>query len=204
VKALRLAEIEKNFEGALEVLRESAQGARDLLLHPQLRSTLRMLARTDSSLPPTRLLTDFGCVLPPWDPSKSLILHGRSGLGKTMLARSLMPGALFVSQMDDLKKLVEAQWEGIIFDDMNWMGEPGTGKGRWSRESQIHLVDYDYTRSIHGRYYNAIVPSGTRKIFTTNLSPREILLVCDEAIRRRTTAWFIDGQAGNLVITVQW
>lgn len=118
-----------------------------------------------------------------------------------------MPGALFVNRVDDLKKLAEAQYNGIVFDDMNFMGEPGTGKGRWSREWQIHLVDYEYPRRIHGRYYDAEVPSGTSKIFTTNLSPREMLMVSDEAIKNRTTSWFIEGdpikhEINN--ITVQW
>lgn len=203
-KAYRLAKNEKNFAGAISALEESPIGTRDLLLHPDLEQRLFRLSRNPLQLPPIRPITDHGCVPPPWDRSKSLILHGRSGLGKTTFARSMMPGALVVSQVDELKRLGEAPFEGIIFDDMNFMGEPGTGKGRWSREWMIHLVDTEYPRSIHGRYYNAIVPAGTSKIFTTNLSPREILLTGDEAIKRRTTSWFVDGQVGQINITVQW
>lgn len=200
--AYHLAKFEKNYEGAVKTLEESAMGARDLLMRPSIKQELFRLSRIDIPQP-SRGLETYG-LIPPWDRSKALILHGRSGLGKSSLARSLLPTALFVSRIDDLKQLGEAHFDGIIFDDMNFMGEPMTGKGKWAREWQVHLVDYDYRRTIHGRYYDAIVPAGTAKIFTTNLSPREMMMVSDEAIKRRTTAWFVDGEVGRLTFIVQW
>lgn len=187
----------------MKALEESPQGCRDLLINPRIKQELWKLAQPDVIIIPPRDLETYGC-LPQWDRSKALILHGRSFLGKTSLARSLMPTALFVNNIETLKDLKVGVHQGIIFDDMNFMGEPGTAKGRWPRESQIHLVDYDYDRSIHCRYFNATIPARTPKIFTTNLSPREMLMVLEEAVRNRTTSWFIDGSIGALEFLVQW
>jgi len=198
-----LAEVHKDYTGAVKALKETPLGCRDLLLHPQLKVTLWDLSRPEPVPIPIRDLETYGSV-PPWARSRALILHGLSGLGKSSLARSLLPTALFIRHIEDLKKFKTGYHEGIIFDDMSFMGEPGTAKGRWPRESQIHLVDYDYDRSIHGRYYNTTIPAGTPKIFTTNLSPREILAVTEQAIERRTTSWFIDGSIGALEFLVQW
>lgn len=195
--------MKKDYKGAVTALEESPQGCRDLLMHPAMKQTLWELAQPEPISIPVRDLGTYGC-LPQWDRSKALILHGRSFLGKSSLARSLMPTALFIRNIEDLKKFKVGVHQGIIFDDMNFMGEPGTAKGRWPRESQIHLVDYDYDSSIHGRYYNTTIPAGTPKIFTTNLSPREILAVTEQAIERRTTSWFIDGSIGALEFLVQW
>lgn len=193
---------EGDVSGAMKALEESPQSSRDLTLHgPQILSNLMDLL-PQAPPPPCRGLDTYG-LIPPWDRSKALILHGLSGLGKSNLARSLMPTALFCSQIEDIKKFNKKIHEGIIFDDMNFMGDD-KGKGRWPREAMIHLVDYDFPRSIHCRYLNATVPAGTPKIFTTNLSPREILLVSDTAIRRRITSWFVEGTVGALEITVQY
>lgn len=193
----------KEFSSAMKLLEDSPMGCRDLLLHPHLKQSIWDLAQPDRPIKPPRDLETYGSV-PQWDRSKALILHGSSGLGKSSLARSLMPTALFVSHMEDLKMFKPGIHEGIIFDDMNWMGDPETQRGRWSRESQIHLVDWDNDRSIHCRYHNTTIPAGTPKVFTTNLLPREILLVHDEAIHRRTTNWLVFGNVGQLKFTVNW
>lgn len=107
---------------------------------------------------------------------KSLILWGRSGIGKTEFAKALFPRSLMVSHMDQLKNFDSSKYEAIIFDDMDFKHIP--------REAQIHLFDFDNDRAIHIRYGVAEIPRGTIKIFTTNNFNGEIF-VADEAIERR-------------------
>ena len=109
------------------------------------------------------------------DQFDTLVLHGESGVGKTTLAFYLLPGALWVTHMDDLPKFDPREHTGIIFDDMAFKHLP--------RESQIHLVDYDHPRTIHIRYTTATIPAKTRKIFCCNY-PGELFLD-DPAIARR-------------------
>ncbi len=108
---------------------------------------------------------------------KVTILWGSSGIGKTSYAKALLPKALMVSHMDDLRHFKPGEHDGIIFDDMDFKHLP--------RTSQIHLVDTDDTRSIHCRYDVASIPAGTKKIFTTNEHEGNIFLLSDSAIRRR-------------------
>jgi len=109
--------------------------------------------------------------------TKAVILWGKSGIGKTCYARALLPKALFVSHFDDLARYDQGEHDGIIFDDMSLIHLP--------RESQIHILDFEQPRSIHVRYQTAIIPAGTKKIFTTNNAEGLIHLQGDEAIERR-------------------
>lgn len=108
---------------------------------------------------------------------KSLILWGDAGIGKTEWAKTLLPNAIFVSHIDDLRNYDVNVHEGIIFDDMNF--------GHMPRTAQIHLLDYDNPRSIHVRYGTCRIPHGTKKIFTTNVAGGFIFDLNDSAIRRR-------------------
>jgi len=116
--------------------------------------------------------------------SKTVILWGPSGTGKTCYARALLPTALFVSHMDDLLKFDRGTHDGIIFDDLSI--------AHLHREAQIHLVDMDQPRSIHCRYQVANIPAGTKKIFTTNNHEGAIYLVGDAAIERRIERFHCD------------
>lgn len=99
-----------------------------------------------------------------WDESKVLILWGDTGLGKTSMAKILVPKpALMVSHLDDLKKFRSGYHLGIIFDDVSIKHLPET--------SQIHLLDNFDTRSIHVRYGTVTIPKNTPKIFTCNEFP---------------------------------
>lgn len=111
------------------------------------------------------------------DWSKTIVLWGDSGIGKTQFALALIGKALLVSHMDDLKKFDTSIHEGIIFDDMDINHFP--------RSAQIHITDQDQDRSIHCRYGNAIIPMNTKKIFTTNEENGACMLVTDPAIKRR-------------------
>lgn len=113
-----------------------------------------------------------------FDWSKTQILWGESGIGKTEFACAVLPGALMVSHMDDLKNFDKDYHSGIIFDDVDIKHFP--------RTSQIHLLDQTQDRSIHIRYACAFIPKGTKKIFTTNEEGGNCTELTDNAIRRRT------------------
>mgnify|MGYP002795111197 CR=1 FL=1 len=112
-----------------------------------------------------------------WDWSRTQILWGESGIGKTEFATALLPGALMVSHMDDLKHFDPDLHSGIIFDDVDVKHFP--------RNAQIHLMDQTKDRSIHIRYGCGFIPKGTKKIFTTNELNGSCCLIEDSAIRRR-------------------
>lgn len=108
---------------------------------------------------------------------KTAILIGPSGCGKTTWAKTNVPKpAIFCSHVDDLKKFKPGFHKSIIFDDVDFK--------HWPRTSQIHIVDFENTRSIHVRYGTVLIPKGTYKIFTCNELP---LVVSDPAIKRRVS-----------------
>lgn len=112
--------------------------------------------------------------------TKTLLLYGATNVGKTSLAKALLPRALIVSHMDHLKQYEKGANYGIIYDDMSFAHIP--------REAQLHLVDRGEDRQIQIRYYIACIPRETPVIITTNKEPREILLTEDPAIARRILA----------------
>lgn len=106
---------------------------------------------------------------------ESVVLVGQSNIGKTQFAKAHFNNALFISHMDSLKRFDPEVYDGIIFDDMDFKHMP--------RTAQIHITDFDEEREIHSRYQNAMIPAGTRKIFTCNEFP----FMEDSAILRRVT-----------------
>lgn len=112
-----------------------------------------------------------------FDWTRTMIFHGSSGSGKTEFACAVLPGALMVSHMDDLKTFDPSFHTGIIFDDVDINHYP--------RNGQIHIVDQVHDRSIHVRYSTALIPKGTKKIFTTNEERGTCMNTDDPAIKRR-------------------
>lgn len=109
-------------------------------------------------------------------PELTLLLVGKSGIGKTTWAKRHIPKpCLFVTHLDDLKKFKVDFHVSILFDDVSLCHLPET--------SQIHLVDFDNPRSIHIRHTIARVPAGIRKIITCNTIP---VTLDNPAIQRRT------------------
>lgn len=106
-----------------------------------------------------------------WD--RSLVLEGPSGVNKSQFAKALFGHGrvLVVSQLDQLKSYDADLHDGIIFDDMRFYG----------RDLGIALTDVDENRYIKCRYEDALIPAGTRKVFTYNDWPFEE----HAAIRRR-------------------
>lgn len=120
-----------------------------------------------------------------YDPhcTRTLVLEGPTGCGKTTWAKRNMPRpSLFVSHMDDLKHLRPEYHRSLIFDDMTVNGDE-EGKGKWPIASQIHLVDFENQRSIHTRYIVSVIPAGIHKCFTCNVG--RYPFAHDAAIQRR-------------------
>lgn len=110
------------------------------------------------------------------DSMKSWILQGDPGTGKTQYALSHFACPLLVSHMDDLREFAPDTHDGIVFDDMDFKHLP--------RSTQIFLADCALDRTLHCRYQNAMIPRGTKKIFTTN-EENTCFDISDGAIKRR-------------------
>jgi len=95
--------------------------------------------------------------------SKSLVIVGPPGCGKTSWAKEHAPKpALFIRHLDSLRKLTR-QHRSIIFDDLCFKHLPASG--------QKFLVDMENISEIHVRYAVATIPAGVQRIFTANEYP---------------------------------
>ena len=115
-----------------------------------------------------------------WD--KAVIIKGESGTGKTQFALAHFEKPLLVSQIEDLKRYEDGVHDGIVFDDVSFWHLPRTG--------QIHVVDIEQTRSIWCRFNNAVIPAGTKKVFTCNEWPLDIN---EPAVARRVKLITLEG-----------
>lgn len=187
-RALEVAS-EEGVATAMTVLAEDERTARDLAINGD-RIARNLGTRTTKRLKLLYSLESFGFPTTIWDPSTcatTLILTGATGIGKTQLAKALLPEALMVSHMDKLRDY-KTGYHGIIFDDMSF--------NHLHREAQIHLVDLGEDRQIHVRYGVAEIPAGTPRIITTNLEPAQVIGWLDPAIKRRLTCIQVDKAAG--------
>lgn len=181
MKAREVMASSGDLQAALSVLQAHPGPSRDLFINGEkIMHYLRSIGPAATNVQLAWDLDSFG-TLPEWKADTSLLLLGEPGIGKTSLARALIPTALFVSHLDKLRDFDPRQQGGIIFDDMTFL--------HLHREAQIHLVDKEFDRQIHCRYRTAEIPAGTWKIFVSNRFPREIFLTDDKAIRRRLTIW---------------
>lgn len=120
-------------------------------------------------------------------PLHSLLIYGKSGTGKTELAKVLMEAKgiryLFVRDIQGLKDFHSSIQKGIIFDDLNLR--------EMERETLIALFDVENSSDIRILYKSVKIPAETLRIFTTN-RPQDYLK--EEALNRRILSVKADKQ----------
>jgi len=149
-----------------------------LTLYPRVVETLAGLA------PPTRpstvpfALGTFNFPLEQWTPhTKTLLLFGATNVGKTSLAKALLPRALMTRHVDLLRTYQSKGYHGLILDDMSFT--------HLQPEHQIHLLDRTDDTQVHCRYGVAEIPAATPTIITSNKHPTQIVSLHVPAIERR-------------------
>lgn len=93
------------------------------------------------------------------DLTTNWLLSGPPGTGKTQYALAHFKAPCLVSHIDDLKNITDST-DGIVFDDMSFRQYPAG--------AIIHLLDREVSRTIHARYFNAVIPAEMPKLFTNN------------------------------------
>lgn len=171
---------------------EQAKPRDSIIYSTQINTALLAALRSMAPIT-TALTTDHYEAIPDWNRALSLIIEGPSGLGKTSLAKLLLPKALFCSHVDTLKSFQIGVHEGIIFDDVTFSHLP--------RVTQIHICDTYDNRDIHCRHSNAFIPAHTPRIFTTNEKHYNVVKTDDEAIARRTTVWYMEKNVDKIEIS---
>lgn len=174
-----------DMQTALTHLETSPQGALMLTLHGKaIRKELKKLLPPQPVAPSPLLrpLSEFQ--MPAWDRTLTLVLHGRSNVGKTSLAVSLIPSALVVNELDALRSFNPKKHTGIIFDDMPLPN---------NRELQLSLIDTSKDTQVKVRYKNVKIPAGTPRVFGTNWEPANYFMQVPEVLRRIVT-WYSNQQ----------
>jgi len=170
---------EGKLDEALALLEAKEQAARQLTTYPTIMNTLRGLAPPKASLA-RFAMEDYNFPLDKWNPATTtLLLYGATNVGKTSLAKALLPRALMTRHLDLLKNYQSKGYSGIILDDMSF--------AHLAVEHQIHLLDRTDDTQIHIRYGVAEIPSGTPVIITSNKPPDQIVSLHVPAIERRCT-----------------
>lgn len=176
--AMELARTGQVTEAMTELERGGDRSCRDSIIHrPSILASLKSLAPPEplkAALP----LTNFSKLFV-WEKTKALLLCGATNTGKTTLAASLLPMALFTRHLDRLAELTDLH-EGVILDDMSFI--------HLHDEAQIALLDVAMSTDVHIRYRVATLRQGLPRIITTNKEPREIFNMSNGAIARRIQA----------------
>jgi hypothetical protein len=165
-EAIHLAET-RGVQPALKILKEECP-VDYLQKGDQIeRALMRVRARKTGSSVAPRPLSSFHPgirqTLPKdWKTSwKNLFLWGPTNLGKTQLARALLPKATVVRHRNTLLNCDFSH--GVIFDDFS--------VSHWPATSVIHLLDWDEPSDIDVKHNVASIPPHTTKIFTFNADP---------------------------------
>lgn len=103
-----------------------------------------------------------------WRKKCAIILHGTPGSGKTSYALAHFAKPLLVRDINDLRALSEDTYDGIVFDDIHFLGEGHFQTGMKSVGFCIALTDIEHASSIRILYGTASIPAGMQMIFTTN------------------------------------
>jgi len=177
---------EGDLSAAMNCLEAHPGPCRDLFLHGE---TIKKALKSHLPLSAAPVVLDQALLttLPKWENldktsyRKSLVIFGRPGVGKSTLALTLIPTALFCTALDQLKDFNPLTHGGIIFDDMSFK--------TLNTAEQIALVDVAFPRAIKCRYFNPTIPAGTVKIFTTNKRPNHLLKLMKQQVNRRVNCW---------------
>ena len=175
-KRARDAATSDGLSAAIAILEECPKASRDLCINGD-RIIKNLASLSSKKLKITYDLSTFGWT-EPWDgKTHTLVIYGGTNLGKTSLAKALLPDALLTRHLDKLREYDGTRYTGIILDDMSFK--------HLHREAQIALVDRHEDTQVHVRYAVAEIPAGTPVIITTNSLPSSILHMDDAAIARR-------------------
>jgi len=109
---------------------------------------------------PARAVSEFKYTPLIADGWHNLFISGPTGCGKTQWARALLPGAPIIRHSDTLRGVDFSN--GIIFDDFD--------VAHWPATPVIHLLDWEEPSGMNIKHGSVMIPAGTRKIFTHNLS----------------------------------
>nr|QJI53677.1 MAG: replication-associated protein [Cressdnaviricota sp.] len=138
---------------------------------------------------------DFKFAIPPiprsYLESRSIFMHGDSGLGKTAYALSHFENPVFITHLDDAKKITD-ETDGAVFDDMSFT--------HWPRTTNIHLLDVEHECSLPTRYATTKLRRGLPRIFTSNENFEDVFNCkgtsgkhMPEALKRRVKSYHILG-----------
>lgn len=140
------------------------------------------------------VLGDFNKEALDWSETCAWLICGPTNMGKTGYAMANFEKPLLVSDVEQLKAFDPKVHDGIVFDDMSF--------NHWPAQSIIHLLDADYDREIRCRYHNAVIPKGTRRVFTHNsdtcLMPKEAQEGQTAAILRRYKTMYVEADLRSL------
>lgn len=116
-------------------------------------------------------------ISPDW--TKSIVVVGPTGIGKTQYTKTLIPNPYMLRHIDKLKKFNSLFHGALLFDDMEFT--------HWPVSSQIHLVDTMDDADINVKHAFVTIPAGTKRIFTCN--NERFPFSSDPAVLRRLQVW---------------
>lgn len=91
--------------------------------------------------------------------SKTLVLGGPGGTGKTSLARALLPEGFIANGIEDLRRCKDFS-RGVILDDPS--------QRRWDHSMLVNLLERAMPRTIDARFTDVAIPPKTTMIITCN------------------------------------
>lgn len=127
-------------------------------------------------------------VEPDW--TKSIVIMGPTGIGKTQYVKTLNPNPYLIRHIDKLKKFNSLFHGVLIFDDMEF--------NHWPVSSQIHLVDTMDDADINVKHSFVTIPAGTKRIFTCN--NERFPFSNDPAVLRRLQVWVYRPNLGDFFL----
>ena len=94
-----------------------------------------------------------------------MYVYGSSGFGKTEWALAQFEKPLLVRHFDRVRDFHPDRYDGIVFDDVS------IGHMEWNE--RILFCDYDQPTEIKARFSNGSIPAYTKRIITSNMTPKE-------------------------------